>query len=70
MTDTVALVTGASKGVGRGAARALGGSGMTVYLTARSEDGAQGRRGRGQCRRRQGHRGGLRSTAMTPRSRR
>ena len=39
MTQTVALVTGASKGVGRGAARALGSTGMTVYLTARSEDG-------------------------------
>ena len=38
MTDTVALVTGASKGVGRGAARALGSKGMTVYLTARSEE--------------------------------
>ena len=38
MTKTVALVTGASKGVGRGAARALGSKGMTVYLTARSEE--------------------------------
>lgn len=38
MTNTVALVTGASKGVGRGAARALGSKGMTVYLTARSEE--------------------------------
>lgn len=34
----VALVTGASKGVGRGTARALGAAGMTVYLTARSKD--------------------------------
>lgn len=39
MSKTVALVTGASKGVGRGAARALGSRGMTVYLTARSEEG-------------------------------
>lgn len=39
MSKTVALVTGASKGVGRGAARALGSKGMTVYLTARSEEG-------------------------------
>jgi NAD(P)-dependent dehydrogenase (short-subunit alcohol dehydrogenase family) len=38
MTKTVALVTGASKGVGRGAARALGSKGMIVYLTARSEE--------------------------------
>ena len=37
MTQKIALVTGASKGVGRGAARALGSKGMTVYLTGRSE---------------------------------
>ncbi|WP_068073473.1 SDR family NAD(P)-dependent oxidoreductase [Novosphingobium lentum] len=39
MTNTVALVTGASQGVGRGAARGLGSKGMTVYLTARNADG-------------------------------
>lgn len=39
MSETVALVTGASKGLGRGAARGLGSKGMIVYLTARSEDG-------------------------------
>jgi len=38
MTETVAIVTGASKGVGRGAARALGSKGMTVYLTGRTAD--------------------------------
>lgn len=35
MAETVAVVTGASKGLGRGIARALGGAGMTVYLTGR-----------------------------------
>jgi NAD(P)-dependent dehydrogenase (short-subunit alcohol dehydrogenase family) len=38
VTETVAIVTGASKGLGRGAARALGSKGMTVYLTGRSVD--------------------------------
>ena len=38
MTQTVALVTGASKGLGRGTARALGSKGMTVYVTGRSAD--------------------------------
>lgn len=32
----VALVTGASRGVGRGIAQALGAAGMTVYVTGRS----------------------------------
>lgn len=32
----VALVTGASRGVGRGVAEALGAAGMTVYVTGRS----------------------------------
>jgi len=36
MTQTVAVVTGASRGLGRGIARALGGRGMAVYLTGRS----------------------------------
>lgn len=36
----VALVTGASRGVGLGIARALGASGMTVYLSGRTWEGA------------------------------
>lgn len=36
MSNGVAVVTGASRGLGRGMARALGGKGMTVYLTARA----------------------------------
>jgi NAD(P)-dependent dehydrogenase (short-subunit alcohol dehydrogenase family) len=39
MPETVALVTGASRGLGRGTARALGGKGMVVYLTGRSAEG-------------------------------
>lgn len=38
MSDLVALVTGASRGLGRGIARGLGSLGMTVYLTGRSAD--------------------------------
>jgi len=34
----VALVTGASRGVGRGIALALGGAGATIYLTGRTTD--------------------------------
>ncbi len=37
MTEKIALVTGASKGLGRGIARALGSKGMTVYLSGRDE---------------------------------
>jgi NAD(P)-dependent dehydrogenase (short-subunit alcohol dehydrogenase family) len=36
MKDLVALVTGASRGAGRGIALELGGAGATVYVTARS----------------------------------
>lgn len=36
LTDTVALVTGASRGVGRGVALELGSAGATVYVTGRS----------------------------------
>ena len=42
LSSTVALVAGASRGVGRGVARALGAAGATVYVTGRSI----GRRGR------------------------
>lgn len=36
MSNKVAVVTGASRGLGRGMARALGSKGMTVYVTGRS----------------------------------
>lgn len=36
MTDRVAVVTGASRGVGKGIAIALGAAGYTVYITGRS----------------------------------
>jgi NADP-dependent 3-hydroxy acid dehydrogenase YdfG len=39
MDDTVVVVTGASAGVGRAAARAFGARGATVALVARGEDG-------------------------------
>jgi len=38
----VAVVTGASRGLGRGIARALGGAGFTVYVTGRSTDALLG----------------------------
>ncbi len=37
--NRIALVTGATRGVGRGIARALGAEGLTVYLTGRDEAG-------------------------------
>lgn len=37
---TIALVTGASRGVGRGIALALGAAGATVYITGRTVDAA------------------------------
>jgi len=40
LEDRIALVTGASRGAGRGIARVLGQEGMTVYVTARSTPGA------------------------------
>lgn len=67
----VALVTGASRGVGKGIARTLGDAGWTVYVTGRgpatgdaplavtaAEITARGGRGRGDVRspRRRGHR--------------
>ncbi|HQR03822.1 MAG: SDR family NAD(P)-dependent oxidoreductase [Proteobacteria bacterium] len=39
---TVAVVTGASRGIGKGVARALGATGATVYVTGRSVSGGQG----------------------------
>lgn len=38
----IALVTGASRGVGKGIALALGAAGWTVYLTGRGTDGDGG----------------------------
>ncbi|MCM2313028.1 MAG: SDR family NAD(P)-dependent oxidoreductase [Steroidobacteraceae bacterium] len=47
----IAVVTGASRGVGRGVAEALGAAGMTVYVTGRSEQ-------EGDCRVGDAHLGG------------
>jgi len=56
--QTIALVTGASRGIGRAIAEALGSGGMTVVGTATSESGAAaisealdaaGIKGRGMC---------------------
>ena len=41
MVERVAIVTGSSKGVGRGTARALGSKGFTVYLTGRTIGGLE-----------------------------
>ncbi|TFH29623.1 MAG: SDR family NAD(P)-dependent oxidoreductase, partial [Myxococcales bacterium] len=44
MSDTprrVAVVTGASRGVGKGIAIALGAAGATVYVTGRSQEGGK-----------------------------
>jgi len=38
MTEQVAVVTGTTRGLGRGVARALGSKGMTVYVTGRDAD--------------------------------
>src|SRR5690349_10291591 len=40
MTERVAWVTGASRGIGRGIAVALGRAGWTVWVTARSGGGS------------------------------
>ncbi|WP_046318552.1 SDR family NAD(P)-dependent oxidoreductase [Mycobacterium sp. UM_Kg1] len=42
MTSRIALVTGASRSVGKGVALALGSHGWTVYVTARGEVGTDG----------------------------
>lgn len=41
--ERVALVTGASRGVGKGVATALGAAGWTVYLTGRADSGQDDR---------------------------
>jgi NAD(P)-dependent dehydrogenase (short-subunit alcohol dehydrogenase family) len=42
MDNSIALVTGANKGIGKGIARQLAGAGVTVYLGSR--DAARGQR--------------------------
>ena len=42
LENEIALVTGASRGIGQGIARALAGAGARVIGTATSEAGAQG----------------------------
>jgi NAD(P)-dependent dehydrogenase (short-subunit alcohol dehydrogenase family) len=42
LTDSVALVTGGSRGAGRGIALELGAAGATVYVTGRSFRGGGG----------------------------
>jgi NAD(P)-dependent dehydrogenase (short-subunit alcohol dehydrogenase family) len=44
-TPQVAVVTGASRGAGKGIALALGAAGMTVYVTGRSRQASLGRLG-------------------------
>jgi NAD(P)-dependent dehydrogenase (short-subunit alcohol dehydrogenase family) len=46
LTDVVAVVTGASRGAGRGIALVLGGAGATVYVTGRSTTGTPSGPGR------------------------
>ena len=42
LTDAVAIVTGASRGVGKGVALELGHAGATVYVTGRSRNPGEG----------------------------
>ena len=46
LMDQVAVVAGATRGAGRGIARALGEAGATVYCTGRSVPGSPGMKGR------------------------
>ena len=46
LTGIVAVVTGASRGAGRGIAQVLGGAGATVYVTGRSTIGVPSGPGR------------------------
>src|SRR5579871_4533704 len=48
LTGQVAVVAGATRGAGRGIARALGEAGATVYCTGRSIRGAPSAYGRGE----------------------
>lgn len=43
--DTVVVITGATRGVGRGVARAFGAAGATVYVTGRTTPGCKETRG-------------------------
>ena len=51
LKDKVAVVTGASRGIGRGIALVLGEAGATVYVTGRSNAGQHDRKSRRQHRR-------------------
>jgi NAD(P)-dependent dehydrogenase (short-subunit alcohol dehydrogenase family) len=46
LADKIALVAGATRGAGRGIARALGEAGATVYCTGRSVSGSPGMKNR------------------------
>ena len=43
LADRVCIVTGASRGIGRGVAQELGAAGATVYVTGRSDERSTGR---------------------------
>ena len=60
MTATIALITGANKGIGLETARQLGARGVTVLAGARDE--ARGRRPSARCGRRAPTPGSSRST--------
>src|SRR5688572_29562355 len=49
LQDAVAVVAGATRGAGRGIARALGEAGATVYCTGRSVRGNPSPYGRPEC---------------------
>ena len=52
LVNKVAMVGGASKGLGFAVARALAAEGAHVSIASRDEDGDRARRGSDQCRRR------------------